>query len=106
MERRLAPGLFRESDADVISEVAGLWSKVCSSIEEGETAGLAGLASAGEGRAELHSLCATEMGLFSITVSVVKLGFAMGKWGGSEDGTEAGRSASGTSGNLPSSSSS
>lgn len=106
MESRLAPGLFRESDAEAICEVAGLWSNVCSSIEVGETAGLAGLASAGEGRAELHSLRATEMALLSITVSVAKLGFAIGKWGGSDEGTEIGGSVSGTSGNLPSSSSS
>lgn len=106
MESRLAPGLFRESGADAICEVAGLWSKVCSSTGGGVTAGLAGLASAGEERADVHSSLATEMALPSVVASVAKLGFAVVKQEGGDVGMEAGGFVSGTSGKLPSSSSS
>lgn len=105
MESRLAPGLFIESGADAICEVAGLWSKVCSSIGGGVTAGLARVASAGEERVELHSLLATEMALPSFVVSVAKLGFAVVKREGGDVGTEVGGFVSGASMKLPSSSS-
>lgn len=70
---------FKESDADAICEVAGLVSTVPSKVVGDVTAGLAGLASAGEERAELQSLLAMETALFSITVSPVKLVTVVGK---------------------------
>lgn len=66
--------LFRESDAEAMCEVSGLWSNVSLNMDVDISAGLAGLASAGEEIAELQSLLAIEMALLSNIESVVKSG--------------------------------
>lgn len=93
----VVPVHFRESDADAICEVAGLASTVPSKVVGDITAGLAGLASAGEDQADLQSLLAMETALVSITVSLGKLGV--------EEGTVVGGTAEGMLVKLPSSSS-
>lgn len=104
-ESRLVPVLVRESDADAISEVAWFVSQAPSKVEVDVAAGLAGLASAGEERAELQSLLATETALLSISASLVELGPVMVGKGGAEEGMEAGRGMEGASSKPPLSSS-
>lgn len=87
MLTRLDPLHIRESDADAICEVAGLVSMVPSNVVGDVTAGLAGLASAGEERAELQSLLAMDTAFDSISASLVKLGPVVVRTGGVEDRT-------------------
>ena len=87
---RLVPVYVRESEADAICEVAGLVSTIPSKVVGDDTAGLAGLASAGEERAELQSLLAMETALFSITVSLLRLSLTVVGKGGAEEGTVGG----------------
>lgn len=105
MLTRLVPVHVRESDADAICEVAGLVSMVPSKVVGDVTAGLAGLASAGEERAELQSLLAMETAFVSITVSLVKSGFVVAGTQGAEEGTAAGGTEEGILVEVPSSSS-
>lgn len=64
----------RESDAEAICEVAGLGSDKPFKAVGDSTAGLAGLASAGEDKAKLLLLLVTKRAFVSISV---KLGFAV-----------------------------
>lgn len=105
MLTRLVPVHVRESDADVMCEVAGLVSTLPSKATGDAAAGLAGLASAGEERAELQSLLAMETALFSISVSLGMLGLVVVGSGG-EEGTVVGGTEEGTLVELPSSASS
>lgn len=102
MLTRLTPVHVRESDADAIYEVAGLVSTVPSKVVGEVTAGLAGLASAGEERAELQSLLAMETALVSITVSLGKLGLVEVGSEGVEEGTVEGGTEEGILLELPS----
>lgn len=85
----LVPVHFTVSDAETICEVAGLVSKVPLKVVGGVTTALAGLASAGEERAELQSLLAMETAFVSITFSLVKLGLIVMGTRGVEEGTVA-----------------
>lgn len=105
MLTRLVPVLVRESDADAICEVAGLVSTLPSKVVGEVTAGLAGLASAGEERAELQSLLAMETAFVSITVSLVKLGLVVVGTRGVEEGMVVGGTEEGMLVALPFSSS-
>lgn len=87
MLTRLVPLHSRESDADAICEVAGLISMVPSNVVGDDTAGLAGLASAGEERTELQSLLAMDMAFDSISALLVKLGPVVVGAGGVEERT-------------------
>ena len=102
MLTRLGPVYVRESEADAICEVAGLVSTIPSRVVRDVTAGLAGLASAGEERAKLQSLLAMETALFSITVSLLRLGLTVVGKGGVEERTIVGGPEEGTLFKLPS----
>lgn len=105
MLTRLVPVHVRESDADAICEVAGLGSAGPLKVVGDVTAGLAGLASAGEERAELQSLLAMETAFVSISVSLVKLGLVVVGTRGVEEGTVVGGTEEGILVKLPSPSS-
>lgn len=77
MLTRFAPVHVRESAADAICEVAGLGSAEPPKVVGDVTAGLAGLASAGEELAELQSLLAMETAFVSISASLLKLGLVV-----------------------------
>lgn len=94
----------RESDADAICEVAGLVLTVPSKVVGDVAAGFAGLASAGEERAELKSLLAMETAFSSIVVSLGTLALiVVGSRGVEEGTTGGGRTEEGMSLELPSS---
>lgn len=97
---------FRESDADAICEVAGLvpTSPLKVVVVDDVTAGLAGLASAGDERAELQLLLAMETAFISITVSPVKLGVELVGTRGDEERTVAAGAEQGMLVKVPSSS--
>lgn len=105
MLTRLVPVHVSESDADAMCEVAGLVSTLPSKLVGEVTAGLAGLASAGEERAALQSLLAMETAFVSITVSLVKLGLVVVGTRGVEEGIVAGGPEEGMLITLPFSSS-
>ena len=93
-----------ESDADAICEVAGLVLTVPSKVVGDVAAGFAGLASAGEERAELKSLLAMETAFSSIVVSLGTLALiVVGSIGVEEGTTGGGRTEEGMSLELPSS---
>lgn len=69
---RPVTGLFEESEADLLFEVAVICF-VASMVLWGVAAGLGGQASAGEERAELQSLLSMETAWFSVNVSSFNL---------------------------------
>lgn len=103
---RLVPVHARESDADAIREVAGLSSVGPLKVVGGVTAGLAGLASAGEDRAELQSLLAMETAFVSISLWPAKSGLVVVGTRGVEEGTATGGTEGGIVVKLPAPSSS
>lgn len=102
MLTRLVPVHVRESAADAICEVAGLGSADPLKVVGDVTAGLAGLASAGEEIAELQSLLAMETAFVSISVSLVKFGLVVVWTRGVKEGMVVGGAEEGISVKLPS----